>query len=81
MLCGNRAAAPNAHYISRADGGLGVEQNIVTLCTEFGRGCHRRYDSGTAQERAEIRAKLTVYLKRHYPDWNETRLRYRKWSE
>lgn len=31
---------PNAHVISRASGGLGVEQNIVTACLN----CHRLMD-------------------------------------
>ena len=32
VICGNPQAMPNAHYISRAQGGLGIAQNIVTLC-------------------------------------------------
>ena len=31
---------PNAHVISRANGGLGIEQNIVTACLD----CHNRMD-------------------------------------
>lgn len=31
---------PNVHVISRANGGLGIEQNIVTGCLE----CHRKMD-------------------------------------
>ena len=34
VVCGNSYnVMPNAHYIPRSKGGLGIEQNIVTLCT------------------------------------------------
>lgn len=79
LLCGapapvnNRLAFSNAHYISRAQGGLGVEENIVTLCPD----CHiHRYDQGT--EREQIRAFLRNYLKEHYPEWDEEKLAYKK---
>lgn len=74
--CG--AAAPeelcwsNAHVISRAQGGLGCEENIVTLCPL----CHRRYDQTT--ERSKIREHLREYLMGKYPGWDEDRLVQRK---
>lgn len=71
VLCG-RKGLPEAHYISRAHGGLGVEENIVTLCRE----CHRRYDQTI--ERDAIREILRDYLSSQYPDWNEENLIYRK---
>lgn len=74
ILCGNREAMPNAHYISRAQGGLGVEQNVVTLCAD----CHRRYDQST--EREMLRKLIKRYLQIQYEDWNEEHLRYRKGS-
>lgn len=54
-------------------GGLGVEENIVTLCP----ACHDRYDNG--EGRAYTREELTAYLRGKYPDWNEKSLRYRKY--
>lgn len=79
LLCGcpapvnNRLAFSNAHYISRSQGGLGVEENIVTLCPN----CHiNRFDQGT--EREQIRQFLRKYLIEHYPEWNESKLVYRK---
>lgn len=72
VLCGNPRAQPNAHYISRAQGGLGVERNIVTLCLN----CHRRYDQ--TADRAEIRLDLREYLESKYPDWDESQLIYKK---
>jgi 5-methylcytosine-specific restriction endonuclease McrA len=72
VLCGNTRAAPNAHYISRAQGGLGIAQNIVTLCES----CHREYDQSS--DRKFIRDELRTYLSGIYPNWNEQQLIYRK---
>lgn len=72
VLCGDSRAAPNAHYISRAQGGLGIAQNIVTLCEK----CHRDYDQ--SENREFIRKELRFYLSGIYPDWNENELKYRK---
>lgn len=72
VLCGSHYAQPNAHYISRAQGGLGIEENIVTLC----QNCHRRYDQ--TELRTPIRRCLCAYLKSKYPGWDESKLYYRK---
>lgn len=74
VLCGSIYGLPNAHYISRAQGGLGIEKNVVTLCPE----CHREYDQTEA--RPEIKDELQKYLCSRYPNWNETDLIYKKWS-
>lgn len=80
VVCGNNYnVMPNAHYISRAKGGLGIEQNIVTLCTEFTPNkCHRKYDFGTLKEREQIGAIIKEYLISKYDDWNEENLYYHK---
>lgn len=75
VLCGSPYGQPNAHYISRAQGGLGIAENIVTLCWD----CHRAYDQTSA--RYEIRDELRTYLQSKYPEWDEQKLYYRKWSE
>ena len=62
----------NAHYISRAQGGLGIEENVLTLCP----GCHHDYDQTTKRE--EMRSFFREYLMEHYPDWDESKLVYRK---
>lgn len=78
ILCGspapvnNRLAFSNAHYISRSHGGLGREDNILTLCP----GCHMRYDQTT--DREKIRPYFTRYLREHYRNWNEKNLVYKK---
>lgn len=72
VICGNPQAMPNAHYISRAQGGLGIAQNIVTLCIN----CHRLYDQSTM--RKEYKERIQVYLQSHYKVWNEEMLVYKK---
>ena len=62
----------NAHFIGRAQGGLGVEENGLTLCPE----CHRKYDQTT--ERPQLREYFREYLMDHYPGWDEEKLYYRK---
>ena len=77
ILCGRPAPtdAPHAfscaHYISRAQGGLGIEENILTLCP----CCHRDYDSG---ERSAYRPILARHLREHYDGWDESKLVYQK---
>jgi 5-methylcytosine-specific restriction endonuclease McrA len=75
VLCGRSYGAfPNAHFIARSHGGLGVEENILTLCIP----CHHRYDNSA--DRAEIREELEKYLRSKYPGWDESKLTYRKWQ-
>ena len=59
----NRRGLPEAHVISRAHGGLGIETNIVTAC----RTCHDRMDNIT--DRDMYLAVAVDYLKNIYPDW------------
>lgn len=72
VYCGSPYAAPVAHFIARSHGGLGVEENILTLCD----ACHRRYDQSTARE--EMRSFFREYLKSKYPEWDEGSLVYRR---
>lgn len=65
-------AFSNAHYISRAQGGLGIEENILTLCPE----CHRAFDQGIG--RHKMRAFFKHYLSIRYFGWAEEKLIYRK---
>ena len=71
IFCG-RPGDPVAHVISRAHGGLGVERNIVTACTQ----CHERMDNST--DRQMYISKARSYLEDIYGpiDWAE--LVYRK---
>ena len=74
IICGSNKGLPNAHFISRAKGGKGIERNIVTLCNE----CHRLYDGVRRNEYREI---IHAYLKSKYPDLKIEELRYKnKWE-
>lgn len=65
---------PEAHYIPRSRGGLGVEENILTLC----RRCHDIYDHGTRAERQCMGGEFKRYLSSHYDGWDEDNLIYRR---
>lgn len=72
ILCGSHEAMPNAHYISRSEGGLGIEQNVVTLCLN----CHRKVDQTV--KRKELLKEIWKYLSNQYPGLNEKDLIYKK---
>lgn len=76
VVCG-RPGLPEAHYIPRSKGGLGIEQNVVTLC----RTCHRDMDQGFWEVSASIKDIVRDYLAAHYEDWSEKDLVYRKGAE
>lgn len=66
-------ARGEAHFIGRAQGGLGIEQNLITVC----RPCHREMDNGKDIKRYRNIAR--EYLQSKYPDWNEKDLIYKKY--
>lgn len=68
---------PEAHFIPRSQGGLGVERNIVCLC----RRCHDRFDFGDKDEMTAISDILERHLKKMYPDWDKDKLYYSKYGE
>lgn len=74
VWCGSKYANPEAHYIPRSKSGLGIEENILTLCRE----CHHSFDFGGAEIRNGMRAYFERYLRSIYPDWSEDKLVYRK---
>lgn len=77
VMCGRVCGLwdASAHFVARAQGGLGIEQNILTLCSD----CHHRYDQ--TAERHQIREILRDYLKEIYPEWEESTLIYKKGME
>lgn len=72
ILCGSYHGLPNAHFVPRSQGGLGIEENIVTLCPT----CHYRYDQTT--DRAAIMPIIERYLTNKYQEWDKSKLYYRK---
>lgn len=77
ILCGRPSPTSNplafscAHYISRAQGGLGIEENILTLCWS----CHQEFDG---DRRRELRPILARHLRESYDGWDESKLTYQK---
>jgi len=72
ILCGSAQAMPNAHVVPRAQGGKGVEQNIVTLC----QNCHRALDQTT--QRKHLLQEVYAYMRAKYPGWQAQQQVYRK---
>ena len=75
VICGNGYnVMPNAHYIPRSHGGLGIEENIFTACTRLTENdCHYKFD-----EKGIGKEKVKEYLQSIYPDWDEEKLKYKK---
>ena len=66
----------NAHYIPRSDGGMGIEENVVTLCNNQSvNKCHQKFDFGTDEERQAIGSKIEEHLKSHYKNWSPDKVR------
>ena len=83
VVCGNNYnVMPNAHILSRAHGGLGIETNVVTMCTDLTQNkCHSKYDNGTLEEKEMILSIITNHMKSIYGDsWNVDDQKYKKYS-
>ena len=68
---------PEAHYIPRSKGGLGIPENVLTLC----RPHHDIYDHGTREQREKMKMAFSEYLKQWHPGWDEEKLIYHKFKE
>lgn len=78
VICGKPVSksCANAHYKKRSQGGLGIEENIVTLCVQ----CHHEEDNGLNTKKYENFIKN--YLKNYYgASWIEEDLKYKKYTE
>ncbi len=73
--CHNSHNLQCAHFIGRAQSGLGIEENLVTLCENH----HRDYDQSA--RRTEYREIIEKYLADKYPGWYAKRLVYDKWRD
>ena len=72
VVCGSINAGPHCHFIRRSRGGLGVEQNIWTGCDT----CHRAFDSEETD--GPLHERMRDYFRTLYPDWDESKLVYKK---
>ena len=81
VICGNTVnVKSNSHYISRAHGGLGIEENIVTMCTEFTENkCHDHWENCRSKvEKKRLSKIIEKHLKSKYSNWNKNKLIYKK---
>lgn len=76
VLCGKYVFLENAccHFIARSQGGLGIEENILTLCSN----CHSLFDN--SEHREKLKEYFRDYLKSKYRNWNEKELYYKKYE-
>lgn len=64
----------NAHFIKRSQGGLGIPENIVTLCSK----CHYEEDFGKDSKVYEY--SIENYLRGYYGEsWSKEKLIYKKY--
>jgi len=78
VICDNNYnVMPNSHYIRRSHGGLGIEQNVFTACTNFTENkCHERWDRYKCTDDEIERVKN--HFRMHYPNWDNMILVYKK---
>lgn len=70
--CNNKKGIgkPNAHFIPRQFGGLGIEENILDLCDI----CHKEFDNSTGKKKILLEQKYETYLKSKYTYWDKKML-------
>ena len=75
LICNRWVDVSNAccHFIARSQGGLGIEENILTLCNN----CHQLYDN--SEHRQEFKKVFREYLQSKHNEWTEEKLIYKKW--
>ena len=74
VLCGSINAGPHCHFVRRSQGGLGTEENVWTGCQR----CHEAFDSEATD--GPLHARMRDYFKTLYPQWDESKLKYKKWE-
>ena len=72
IFCGNPYGLQIAHYIPRSAGGLGIKENLAFACYV----CHSKLDQ--SNHRKPMLVQFERYLRRCYPDWNPSKLKYKK---
>ena len=72
VLCSSINAGPHCHFIRRSQGGLGIPENIWTGCHR----CHAAFD--TEGTDGPLHERMRDYFHTLYPDWDESKLVYRK---
>ena len=75
IICGSIHNLTIAHFISRAQSGRGIKENLVTLCTL----CYHEMDNG--KNSLEIKEKVRQYLEKLYPNFTDEMRTYDKWRK
>ena len=73
IYCGSPYGIEIHHFVERSRGGMGVEENLVCLCSR----CHRKLHD---TESAEIKDFIRAYLSCRYEDWAEGKQIVRKYE-
>jgi len=73
--CGKSGRHDLAHYVPKAQGGLGIPENLINCC----RDCHERLDH--SGDRQELLGRVREYLQGKYEDWDESELTYSSRNE
>lgn len=85
IICGAEGI-PCCHIVRRSQMGMGVEENIVTLCSP----CHYAFDEGLGMKRLkplglntqqDVRDYIVDYIRGFYPGWTKEKVTYRKWKD
>lgn len=71
ILCPSKAD-DFAHIIEKSAGGLGIEENVASLC----RTCHTKYDRYINREWYEN--KIAEYMNNQYENWQNINRVYQK---
>jgi 5-methylcytosine-specific restriction endonuclease McrA len=72
--CGSPNARGWCHFVSRKQGGMGIEENLWTGCQK----CHDKLDK---EKDGEVEAKIERHLRKHYPGWDRAKLVYQKYKD
>lgn len=75
VYCNSPYALQIAHvFVNRSHGGLGVKENLVTLCIEH----HMSLDNGRLEKSKPIRDVIEFYLRHNYGEIDIDSLKYKK---
>lgn len=76
VSCGSPHSLTMAHiFLSRAKGGLGIEENLATLCME----CHHKLDNGRKHETQYVDSLVREYMVKMYNIESLEMLKYNKY--
>ena len=75
VICGSNFNLQLHHcFVNRSHGGLGVKENLVTLCCQ----CHFYADNGLPKQKIAVDNVIEGYMRSKYPNLDKSILRYRK---